>query len=397
MVGKFLVAVLAVTGVTAGVGIAASTSSSSDAVVTRIVDGDTIQATLDGRDTTVRLLNIDTPETEDPNVDVECLGPEAAARLAALLPVGTTVELGFDEERTDRYGRTLAGVYDPEGRLVNAELAREGLGAAMLVEPNSRFYDEVADAQEEARAAARGLHDPDVACTLPARVYAATDAVADLERQAELPSQDPAVLDDAARRTRAALDEVVALRASFTGPRDGPVWAVLSPDDDRRLTDALSSAETDARILYARQTLRAGWTGLAESVRERVRQAGERAEDSWDAWHESARQIVTERAEREPEPGRESETGERESRRTAPTSAAPDSAPRAVTAPAAAPSTGGAGGAGGGCDPNYRPCVPRSSTDLDCGDLSGGPFAVVGSDPHGLDGDSDGEGCESQG
>lgn len=49
----------------------------------------------------------------------------------------------------------------------------------------------------------------------------------------------------------------------------------------------------------------------------------------------------------------------------------------------------------GGCDPNYDPCVPISSSDLDCGDI---PFSVtiIGGDPHGFDGnDNDGLGCES--
>ncbi|MDN5920737.1 MAG: hypothetical protein L0I76_37485 [Pseudonocardia sp.] len=51
------------------------------------------------------------------------------------------------------------------------------------------------------------------------------------------------------------------------------------------------------------------------------------------------------------------------------------------------------GGSGGGCAPGYSPCVPAYPPDLDCGDL-GGPYAVTGSDPHGLDGNGDGEGCE---
>lgn len=49
----------------------------------------------------------------------------------------------------------------------------------------------------------------------------------------------------------------------------------------------------------------------------------------------------------------------------------------------------------GGCDPNYTPCVPISSSDLDCGDI-GFSVTIIGSDPHGFDGnDNDGFGCES--
>lgn len=53
-------------------------------------------------------------------------------------------------------------------------------------------------------------------------------------------------------------------------------------------------------------------------------------------------------------------------------------------------------GGGGGCDPSYPDfCIPPSPPDLDCAQVSGSNFTVVGSDPHGFDGDGDGVGCES--
>jgi hypothetical protein len=45
------------------------------------------------------------------------------------------------------------------------------------------------------------------------------------------------------------------------------------------------------------------------------------------------------------------------------------------------------------CEPGYDPCVPTYPPDLDCADLNG-PYSVSGSDPHGLDADGDGVGCE---
>ena len=47
-----------------------------------------------------------------------------------------------------------------------------------------------------------------------------------------------------------------------------------------------------------------------------------------------------------------------------------------------------------GCDPNYTPCIPAYPPDLDCGEI-GVSVTVIGGDPHGLDRDSDGWGCES--
>ena len=51
----------------------------------------------------------------------------------------------------------------------------------------------------------------------------------------------------------------------------------------------------------------------------------------------------------------------------------------------------------GRCDPNYAGCVPPYPPDLDCDDIRArdlDPVRVIGSDPHRLDGDGDGSGCE---
>lgn len=46
------------------------------------------------------------------------------------------------------------------------------------------------------------------------------------------------------------------------------------------------------------------------------------------------------------------------------------------------------------CDPNYTPCVPNVSYDLDCGDIRF-RVRVIGNDPNNFDADGDGLGCES--
>jgi hypothetical protein len=52
----------------------------------------------------------------------------------------------------------------------------------------------------------------------------------------------------------------------------------------------------------------------------------------------------------------------------------------------------------GGCDRNYAGgCVPPYPPDVDCDDIRAlgiAPVRVVGADPHRLDGDGDGFGCE---
>ncbi len=48
------------------------------------------------------------------------------------------------------------------------------------------------------------------------------------------------------------------------------------------------------------------------------------------------------------------------------------------------------------CDESYPDvCIAPYPPDLDCGEIGYSNFKVVGSDPHGFDGDKDGIGCES--
>ena len=172
------------------------------AVVQRVIDGDTVDVQRAGEVVRVRLLNIDTPETKDPNEVVECLGPEATALLEELLPPGTLVGLEYDQERTDSYGRTLAGVFREDGTLVNAEIARQGLGTPLYIAPNDRFLPPVEEAFAEAEQQQTGLLDPAHGCTLPAQLQQATDALADAT---------PADLADAAGEAAAAVAFLAAL------------------------------------------------------------------------------------------------------------------------------------------------------------------------------------------
>lgn len=123
-------------------------------VVTRVVDGDTVDTDV-GR---VRLIGIDTPETVHPERGVECFGREASAFAARLMPPGTAVILRYDAERQDRYRRLLAYVYRADdGLFVNAELVEQGYAQVSTVPPNVAHADELVMLAREARDAGRGL------------------------------------------------------------------------------------------------------------------------------------------------------------------------------------------------------------------------------------------------
>ena len=126
------------------------------AQVTRVVDGDTIQVTLNGESVGVRYLLIDTPETVDPRSGVQCMGREASAKNKELVE-GRTVYLEKDVTDRDRFGRLLRYVYLEDGRMVNEILSRDGFAAVSSVPPDVKHIDLLLVAQRDAVAGGRGL------------------------------------------------------------------------------------------------------------------------------------------------------------------------------------------------------------------------------------------------
>ena len=120
--------------------------------VERVVDGDTIIVEGVGR---VRLIGVDTPETVHPNRPVELFGRAATAYLKGLLE-GRKVRLEYDQEQTDRYGRTLAYVYLEDGTFANSEIIRQGYGHAYTRFP-FRHMERFRELEQDARDSRRGL------------------------------------------------------------------------------------------------------------------------------------------------------------------------------------------------------------------------------------------------
>jgi micrococcal nuclease len=142
-------------------GDAESGPAAASAVVTRVVDGDTIEARIGDEVEDVRLIGVDTPETVKPGAPVECFGPQAS-RFAHALLEGRRVRLVFGVERRDVYGRLLAYAYlAQEARtrplLVNATLVRRGLARTLTIPPNDRFAPLLRRLELDAARAGRGL------------------------------------------------------------------------------------------------------------------------------------------------------------------------------------------------------------------------------------------------
>lgn len=123
--------------------------------VVEVVDGDTIRVDLNGEETPVRLIGIDTPEKDGPYTDEECFGVRATQYTTRALG-GRDVELEFDAERTDRFDRTLAYVWI-DGALFNERILRDGYAVLATFPPNVRYVDRFTTAQRRARDEEAGL------------------------------------------------------------------------------------------------------------------------------------------------------------------------------------------------------------------------------------------------
>ena len=159
-------------GVTAAVVPACSVIASSvahadpvatTATVLKVVDGDTVDIVDDVRGRLrIRLLGIDTPETKKPGYTVGCWGPQASEFAKSTL-LGQRVAFVTDPSQGmyDRFGRTLAYLDKADGWDYSVEAARAGAAHSYVYHghPSARA-DEIAAAEQEAKAAGRGLWGP---------------------------------------------------------------------------------------------------------------------------------------------------------------------------------------------------------------------------------------------
>jgi micrococcal nuclease len=130
----------------------------ANAVVAKIVDGDTLDAQFEGAVTRVRLIGVDTPESVDTGRAKQCYGAEASRFLADLIPVGTNIVLVRDADLKDRYGRLLAYVVRAEDQFfINLALIESGYAATMFFEPNTKFEQQFTEAERVARETNTGL------------------------------------------------------------------------------------------------------------------------------------------------------------------------------------------------------------------------------------------------
>ena len=116
-----------------------------DAVeIVRVVDGDTYILDIDGEETRVRLIGVDTPESVAPdsyhkeNTDEGRLVSEIVKERMATVPF---LYIEYDVGRTDKYDRTLAYLYFPDGTMVQDWLLENGYAEIATYAPNTKYKD----------------------------------------------------------------------------------------------------------------------------------------------------------------------------------------------------------------------------------------------------------------
>lgn len=138
-------------------------SEPSNYEVVSVTDGDTIKVQINENIETVRIVNMNTPESVDPRKPVECLGKEASELIEGLV-LGKVVNLEIDETQTerDRYNRLLRFVFLEDGTDVGLEMIKLGY-AHSTPYGNSphKYMDLYESSEQEAKDKQLGLWNPE--------------------------------------------------------------------------------------------------------------------------------------------------------------------------------------------------------------------------------------------
>ncbi|SFJ67131.1 micrococcal nuclease [Halobacillus dabanensis] len=126
------------------------------AKVTNVVDGDTIDIQLKGKEERVRLLLVDTPETIHPSKPVQPFGPEASNYAKEVL-LDEEVRVEYDGPKRDHYDRILAYIW-VDGKNFNQQLLEKGLARyAYVYDPPYTHAEAMSEAESRAKQQDKGI------------------------------------------------------------------------------------------------------------------------------------------------------------------------------------------------------------------------------------------------
>ena len=127
-----------------------------EAVVDRVVDGDTIEVIfktgilVDGNKYKVRLIGVDTPESKARDKSKNTKEGEIAYLYTKEQLEKKEITLEFDVGVVDRYNRLLAYVWK-DGKMYNEHLLNIGYAKIMTIQPNVKYIEKFKRAEKNAR------------------------------------------------------------------------------------------------------------------------------------------------------------------------------------------------------------------------------------------------------
>lgn len=117
-----------------------------------VVDGDTIKILVNGENTSVRLIGVDTPEKYSTRYGyAECFGEEASQYLKDLLKDISEVEIEYDDSQGtyDKYGRILGYLF-VNGENYNQKMIEDGYAREYTYKTPYRYQQTFKVAQKQA-------------------------------------------------------------------------------------------------------------------------------------------------------------------------------------------------------------------------------------------------------
>lgn len=132
---------------------------SVEAIVDRVVDGDTIKLKLktSNEGITLRLLLIDTPESVKVGVKPQPYAIEASNFTKKNLEVGSTVYIEYDRgSKTDKYGRSVGYLWyyskeDNNWKMFNEKIVENGFARVGYIYSQKKYLNILYDAQTKAK------------------------------------------------------------------------------------------------------------------------------------------------------------------------------------------------------------------------------------------------------
>ncbi len=133
-------------------------SAKEKVTFSKCVDGDTIKVLINGKENTIRMLAIDTPESVHPTKGTEYYGKESSEYTCNKVSNANKIELEYDNnsDKKDKYDRVLAWIW-VDDILLQDELVKNGYAEVAYLYGDYKYTNTLKDHQAVAEASKIGI------------------------------------------------------------------------------------------------------------------------------------------------------------------------------------------------------------------------------------------------